>query len=81
MPPSTSPCAADPVNLSPSVPPRPPIDVNCPACGEKTVFGPSNPFRPFCSARCQGHDFGAWASENYRVAANREAEPGEGESA
>ncbi|MCO5976901.1 DNA gyrase inhibitor YacG [Ideonella oryzae] len=57
--------------------PRAPINVTCPSCGERTVFGPTNPYRPFCSARCQGHDFGAWASENYRVAANGGAEPSE----
>ncbi|MCD2339491.1 DNA gyrase inhibitor YacG [Ideonella azotifigens] len=43
------------------------IEVNCPACGERTLYSPANAFRPFCSARCQGHDFGAWANEGYRV--------------
>ncbi|MBC7604496.1 MAG: DNA gyrase inhibitor YacG, partial [Ramlibacter sp.] len=28
------------------------------------------PFRPFCSERCKSMDFGAWASENFRVANN-----------
>ena len=48
-------------------PPKPPRKVPCPACGELALFSPENPFRPFCSARCQGHDFGAWANEAYRV--------------
>lgn len=64
-------CRCVPENVNPpttATPARPPIEVDCPACGEKTLFGPANPYRPFCSARCQGHDFGAWASENYRVA-------------
>lgn len=51
-------------------PSRPPIQVKCPGCGEPTWFAPANKYRPFCSARCQGQDFGAWASENYRVASN-----------
>lgn len=45
------------------------IQVTCPSCGEATWFAPDNPYRPFCSARCQGLDFGAWASEHYRVQA------------
>ena len=49
--------------------PARPIEVRCPTCSEATWFSPSNPYRPFCSARCQGHDFGAWASESYRVEA------------
>jgi len=43
--------------------------VRCPGCGERTIYGPRNRFRPFCSARCKGLDFGAWASENFRVPA------------
>ena len=29
-------------------------------------------FRPFCSERCKNTDFGAWASENFRVQAQPE---------
>jgi len=43
--------------------------VPCPSCGEPSLFTPANRWRPFCSARCAGVDLGAWASENYRVAA------------
>jgi uncharacterized protein len=43
--------------------------VPCPQCGSDSVFAPSNPYRPFCSERCKGIDFGAWASETFRVAA------------
>ncbi len=46
-----------------------PLEVKCPGCGEATWYTPENPWRPFCSARCQGHDFGAWANEAYRVEA------------
>ncbi|TWO68863.1 DNA gyrase inhibitor YacG [Caenimonas sedimenti] len=41
--------------------------VRCPACGGDSVYAPSNPFRPFCSERCKSIDFGAWASESFRV--------------
>ncbi|MBN8486878.1 MAG: DNA gyrase inhibitor YacG [Burkholderiales bacterium] len=51
-----------------TTPPRP-LEVTCPNCGETTVYAATNPFRPFCSARCQGQDFGAWANEAYRVEA------------
>lgn len=43
--------------------------VRCPACGGDSVYASSNPSRPFCSVRCKNTDFGAWASEGYRVAA------------
>jgi len=45
------------------------IEVRCPGCGHATLYSPLNTYRPFCSARCQGQDFGAWASEDYRVEA------------
>jgi endogenous inhibitor of DNA gyrase (YacG/DUF329 family) len=44
-----------------------PRTVRCPACGGKSVYSASNPFRPFCSERCKSMDFGAWASESFRV--------------
>jgi len=43
--------------------------VRCPSCGGASVYAGTNPFRPFCSERCKSTDFGAWASEAYRVAA------------
>lgn len=51
--------------MSPADKPR---VVRCPACGGASPFGSTNPWRPFCSERCKSHDFGAWASERYRVA-------------
>lgn len=50
-----------------------PRRVPCPACGTDSPYTPQNRFRPFCSARCKGLDFGAWAAENFRVPA--EASP------
>ena len=41
--------------------------VTCPTCKGESVYSPENPYRPFCSARCKNVDFGAWASESYRV--------------
>jgi endogenous inhibitor of DNA gyrase (YacG/DUF329 family) len=43
--------------------------VRCPTCSGDSVYAPSNPFRPFCSARCKGVDLGAWASEEFRMPA------------
>ncbi len=52
------------------VPTPSPKIVVCPSCGGESVYAPSNPFRPFCSERCKNIDFGAWASESFRVPDN-----------
>ncbi len=63
---------------------QPPRDIRlvpCPNCKGDSVYAASNPFRPFCSQRCKNMDFGAWASENFRVPAKVEPdEPLAGES-
>lgn len=41
--------------------------VKCPGCGGESLYAPENPFRPFCSERCKNADFGAWATESYRI--------------
>lgn len=41
--------------------------VRCPGCGGASVYGPENPCRPFCSARCKQIDLGAWANEEFRM--------------
>lgn len=43
--------------------------VVCPNCGGKSIYAPSNLFRPFCSERCKNMDLGAWASEGFRLPA------------
>ena len=43
--------------------------VVCPTCGGDSVYSPVNASRPFCSERCKQVDFGAWASENFRMPA------------
>jgi uncharacterized protein len=42
--------------------------VTCPTCKGESLYAPQNPARPFCSQRCKNNDFGAWASEAFRVA-------------
>jgi endogenous inhibitor of DNA gyrase (YacG/DUF329 family) len=40
--------------------------MTCPLCHRPTVWE-GNPWRPFCSERCQLTDLGTWAAEQYRV--------------
>lgn len=52
----------------PDAPPGP--TVPCPTCRAPAPFAKAlNPWRPFCSERCRQRDFGAWASESFRVPA------------
>ena len=46
--------------------------VKCPTCGKEAQYE-GNEFRPFCSERCKLLDFGAWADEQYSLAAEDEA--------
>ena len=41
--------------------------VSCPRCGTSVEWTPANAYRPFCTERCKLIDFGAWATERYRV--------------
>lgn len=38
----------------------------CPQCRQETSWE-DNPWKPFCSERCQMIDLGRWATEEYRV--------------
>lgn len=49
----------------------------CPIC-RKPIAWEGNPFKPFCSERCQTQDLGAWSSESYRVPEKPQEEDGEG---
>lgn len=40
----------------------------CPRCRQPAVWQ-DNPSKPFCSERCKLIDLGAWANEDYKVAA------------
>ena len=41
--------------------------VDCPQCGKSCKYDPDNPYRPFCSKRCQLLDLGEWADEKYTI--------------
>lgn len=45
--------------------------VRCPQCGQDSVFASTNPYRPFCSERCKLIDLGEWASESFRIPAEK----------
>lgn len=38
----------------------------CPLCHQPSTWE-NNPWRPFCSERCQVTDLGAWATQRYRI--------------
>ncbi len=42
--------------------------IKCPTCQQSTRWQ-NNPYRPFCSKRCQLLDLGCWSDEEYRVPA------------
>lgn len=44
-----------------------PGEVPCPQCHHRVVWSADNPWRPFCSRRCQLLDLGAWADESHRI--------------
>jgi len=43
------------------------LKIRCPKCGVQADYH-GNPWRPFCSQRCQQLDLGDWADEGYRIA-------------
>ncbi|MDO8790079.1 MAG: DNA gyrase inhibitor YacG [Sulfuritalea sp.] len=55
--------------------PAAPRIVTCPKCGSDVEWIAENRYRPFCSARCKGIDFVAWATDSYRVEAPDEPHP------
>ncbi|CBJ82582.1 MULTISPECIES: DNA gyrase inhibitor YacG [Xenorhabdus] len=44
------------------------LTVACPTCAKTVIWGEINPYRPFCSKRCQLIDLGEWASEEKKIA-------------
>ena len=44
--------------------------MKCPTCS-KPIEWKDNPFRPFCSERCQLIDLGRWVEGDYRVPEKR----------
>ncbi|MGH7865152.1 MAG: DNA gyrase inhibitor YacG [Candidatus Binataceae bacterium] len=45
--------------------------MRCPNCRKPTDTTRANPYRPFCSERCQVTDLGTWAGEGYRIAGGK----------
>ncbi len=41
--------------------------IKCPRCRQLTEYSENQPYRPFCSERCQMIDFGSWAEGKYTV--------------
>ena len=41
--------------------------VNCPTCQKIVSWNETEPYRPFCSKKCQLLDFGDWASERHSI--------------
>lgn len=56
-----------------TTPPRERI-VTCPGCGGPSVYSVANVYRPFCSDRCKNADLGAWANQEFALAAKPSAE-------
>lgn len=54
------------------------MKIICPVC-KKTTTLEENPWRPFCSERCKLIDLGKWASEEYRIAGEKEEKKEEDE--
>lgn len=50
--------------------------MKCPICETPTAWK-DNPFRPFCSEKCQDRDLGNWLTESYSVPDETNAEEGE----
>ncbi len=43
-----------------------PRTVSCPTCKKVTPYE-GNPYRPFCSERCQKIDLGTWAVGGFKI--------------
>ncbi|MCZ6730028.1 MAG: DNA gyrase inhibitor YacG [SAR324 cluster bacterium] len=55
-----------------------PRKILCAQCGEPTTWE-GNPWRPFCSERCQLIDRAAWADDKYAIASEELPGTEEGE--
>ena len=53
-----------------------PVKIRCPTCRKETEWE-NNPYRPFCSDRCQLIDLGAWIDERYRIPQESDELPGD----
>jgi len=48
-----------------------PMRVKCPTCKTEVAWE-NNPYRPFCSERCRLIDLGAWATEKFKIPAEKQ---------
>jgi len=48
--------------------------IACPTCKQLTEYSTDNAYRPFCSKRCKLIDLGLWASEQYAIPAEMNAD-------
>ena len=53
------------------------MNVTCPTCKKNTKYNLTNKYRPFCSEKCKLIDLGAWASEEYNILGEVNAEHNE----
>ena len=53
--------------------------MRCPSC-RKTTASDHNPWRPFCSERCQLIDLGQWLSEGYRISVDEDEADEDGDT-
>lgn len=53
------------------------MNVICPTCKKNTKYNLTNKYRPFCSEKCKLIDLGAWASEEYNIPGEVNAENNE----
>jgi endogenous inhibitor of DNA gyrase (YacG/DUF329 family) len=51
------------------------LQVNCPTCRKIVRWTEAEPYRPFCSKKCQLIDFGEWAAERYGIAEEEGEKP------
>lgn len=52
--------------------------VKCPTCHTDVVWSEDNPYRPFCSKKCQMIDFGDWADESNAIPGSDDMSDAEG---
>lgn len=50
------------------------MKVDCPTCQRAIEWTSENPFRPFCSKKCQLIDLGQWANESHAIPCSPETD-------
>lgn len=52
------------------------LALRCPSCKKEVLMTEEFRHRPFCSQRCRDLDFGAWATESFKIAGNEVVDEG-----